>query len=301
VVKLGRLVRGIDDMLRRALGEGIEVETIIAGGLWNTLVDTAQVENALLNLTINSRDAMDGHGRLTIEAGNASLDDAYAARHSEVTAGQYVLLAVTDTGCGIPVDVIDRVFEPFFTTKPEGRGTGLGLSMVYGFVKQSGGHIKIYSEPGQGTTVRIYLPRVRQQEDVETNVETGPTTGGTETVLVVEDDSAIRQSTPAMLEMIGHSVSQATEANEALELLDQLPFDVLVTDLSLPGIPGNELALVALKRRPKLRIVFASGYEAMPKSGERGALAEAIFLQKPYDARALAAAITSALGPVGVG
>jgi signal transduction histidine kinase len=142
-------------LLRRALGESIEVETVIAGGLWNTFMDTVQVENALLNLAINARDAMEGHGKLTIEAGNAFLDDAYAARHAEVAAGQYVMVAVTDTGCGIPAEVIDRVFEPFFTTKPEGRGTGLGLSMVYGFVKQSGGHVKIYSELGSGTTIRM--------------------------------------------------------------------------------------------------------------------------------------------------
>ena len=193
VIDLGRLIRGIDDMLRRALGEGIDIETVIAGGLWNTFVDAVQVENALLNLAINARDAMEGHGKLTIEAGNAFLDDAYAARHAEVVPGQYVMLAVTDTGCGIPPDVIEHVFEPFFTTKPEGQGTGLGLSMVYGFVKQSGGHIKIYSEPSHGATVRLYLPRSRAEEDVETDVEAGPARGGAETVLVAEDDEDVRQ------------------------------------------------------------------------------------------------------------
>jgi PAS domain S-box-containing protein len=181
VINIGRLIRSIDDMLRRALGDGGEIETIIAGGLWNTFVDTVQVENALLNLAINARDAMDGHGKLTIEAGNAFLDDADGARHAEVAAGQYVMVAVTDTGCGIPPEIIERVFAPFFTTKPEGQGTGLGLSMVYGFVKQSAGHIKIHSEPGQGTTVRFYLPRAKELEDVETDIETGPATGGTET------------------------------------------------------------------------------------------------------------------------
>eukprot|EP01035_Chromulina_nebulosa_P069573 gene69573-biopygen41890 len=166
VINIGRLVSGMDEMLRRSLGEAIEIETVISGGLWNTLVDPTQIENALLNLAINARDAMNGDGKLTIEVGNAFLDDAYARRHAEVAPGQYVLLAVTDTGSGMAPDVLARVFEPFFSTKPEGRGTGLGLSMVYGFVKQSNGHIKIYSEIGQGTTIKLYLPRVEQSEDV---------------------------------------------------------------------------------------------------------------------------------------
>ncbi|HST75916.1 MAG TPA: ATP-binding protein, partial [Acetobacteraceae bacterium] len=232
VVNLGRLVRGLDDMLRRALGEAVEVETIIAGGLWNTFVDVAQVENALLNLAINARDAMEGRGKLTIEAGNAWLDEAYAARHAEVTAGQYVLLAVTDTGCGIPPDIIEHVFDPFFTTKPEGQGTGLGLSMVFGFVKQSEGHIKIYSEPGQGTTIRIYLPRARQEEDIATDVETGPVTGGTETVLVVEDDEDVRVAAIEMLSDLGYRVLRAKDAQSALAIVESgVPIDVLFTDV----------------------------------------------------------------------
>ena len=152
------------ELLRRTLGEQIQIEAIVAGGLWNTLVDPTQLESAVLNLAINARDAMAPGGKLTIEVGNAFLDDAYAAEHAEVTAGQYVMLAVTDTGSGMPADVVARAFEPFFTTKPEGQGTGLGLSMVYGLVKQSGGHVKIYSEPGQGTTVKLYLPRERRAE-----------------------------------------------------------------------------------------------------------------------------------------
>ena len=147
---------------------------------------------------------MEGHGKLTIEVGNSFLDDDYAARHADVAAGQYVMLAVTDTGSGIPTEIIDHVFEPFFTTKPEGQGTGLGLSMVYGFVKQSGGHIKIYSESGHGTTIRIYLPRARQHEDLETNTETGPLTGGTETILVVEDDEDVRTTVVEMLSELGY-------------------------------------------------------------------------------------------------
>ena len=236
VINLARLLRGIDDMLRRALGEGIEIETIMGGGLWNTFVDTVQVENALLNLAINARDAMGGHGKLTIEAGNAFLDDTYVARHAEVSAGQYVMIAVTDTGCGIPADLLEHVFEPFFTTKPEGQGTGLGLSMVYGFVKQSGGHIKIYSEPGQGTTVRMYLPRARAQEDVETDIDIGPTTGGTETILVAEDDEDVRRTVVDMLSALGYRVLKAKDAQSALAIIESgVPIDLLFTDVVMPG------------------------------------------------------------------
>jgi signal transduction histidine kinase len=212
VVNLGRFIRGLDDLLRRALGDGVEIETVIAAGLWNTLVDPSQVENALLNLAINARDAMNGHGMLTIEAGNSALSDDYVARFSDVSAGQYVMLAVTDTGCGMTPEVIEHVFEPFFTTKPEGQGTGLGLSMVYGFVRQSGGHIKIYSEPGQGTTVRIYLPRAHGLEDTPTEVEAGPILGGSETVLVVEDDDDVRGTVVELLTELGYRVLKAREA-----------------------------------------------------------------------------------------
>ncbi|NOK08683.1 GAF domain-containing hybrid sensor histidine kinase/response regulator, partial [Corallococcus exercitus] len=176
-LSLGRLVRGMDDLLRRALGEDVEVETVISGGLWNTLADPHQLENVILNLAINARDAMRGSGKLTLELSNASLDDHYAQAHPEVMAGPYVLLAVSDTGGGMTPEVLERAFEPFFTTKQEGRGTGLGLSMVYGFVKQSGGHVKLYSELGHGTTVKVYLPRAFQPEAPVTEVVTGPVEG----------------------------------------------------------------------------------------------------------------------------
>ena len=262
MTNLGRLIRGIDDMLRRALGEGIAIETIIAGGLWNTVVDTVQMENALLNLAINSRDAMDGHGKLTVEAGNASLDDAYVARNADIAPGQYVMVAVTDTGCGIPADVIDQVFEPFFTTKPEGQGTGLGLSMVYGFVKQSAGHIKIYSELGQGTTVRLYLPRAREQEDVETEVETGLVVSGAETVLVVEDDDDVRDIVVDMLSELGYRVLKARDAQSALVIIESgIPIDLLFTDVVMPGtLRSAELARKARQRLPNIAVLFTSGY-----------------------------------------
>ncbi len=290
VVNLGRFVRGLDDMLRRALGDGVEIETIVSGGLWNTLVDPFQVENALLNLAINARDAMNGHGRLTIEAGNAALDDAYAKRNAEVTPGQYVMLAVTDTGSGMSPTVRERVFEPFFTTKPEGQGTGLGLSMVYGFVKQSGGHVKIYSEEGHGTTIRIYLPRVRQEEDLETNVEAGPAKGGTETILIVEDDEEVRATVVEMLSDLGYSVLKAKDAQSALAIVESgVPIDMLFTDVVMPGpLRSTELARKARERLPTIAVLFTSGYtdNAIVHAGR---LDEGIeLLSKPYTHEALA-------------
>ncbi len=297
VINLGRLIRGMDDMLRRALGEGIEIETVIAGGLWNTFVDAVQVENAILNLAINARDAMEGHGRLTIEAGNASLDDPYAIRHVDVTPGQYVMIAVTDTGIGIPAELIDQVFEPFFTTKPEGQGTGLGLSMVYGLVKQSKGHIKIYSEPRQGTTVRIYLPRAREQEDIQVEPDTGPYAGGTETVLVVEDDDDVRGIVVDMLTELGYRVLKAREATGALAIIESgVAIDLLFTDVVMPGpLRTPELARKAQERLPGLTVLFTSGYteNAIVHGGKLDDGVE--LLSKPYSREALARKIRHVL------
>lgn len=290
VVNLGRFIRGLDDMLRRALGDGVEVETVVAGGLWNTLVDPFQVENALLNLAINARDAMAGHGKLTIEAGNASLDEAYARRNADVMPGHYVMVAVTDTGSGMTPEIQEQVFEPFFTTKPEGQGTGLGLSMVYGFVKQSGGHVKIYSEPGQGTTVRLYLPRVRQQEDIETDVDAGPASGGTETVLVVEDDEDVRATVVEMLASLGYRVLKARDALSALAIVESgMPVDVLFSDVVMPGpLRSIEMARKVRQRLPGIAVLFTSGYtdNAIVHAGR---LDEGIeLLSKPYSQEALA-------------
>jgi hypothetical protein len=243
---------GIDDMLRRALGEAIEIETMIAGGLWNTLIDPAQIENALLNLAINARDAMDGSGKLTIEAGNAFLDDAYV-RDQDITAGKYVMLAVADTGTGMTPEVMAHVFEPFFSTKPEGKGTGLGLSMVYGFVKQSGGHVRIYSEVGSGTTVKLYLSRVHQREDVLVTTDVRSATGGTETILVAEDDEEVRATVIETLRDLGYRVLTAHDAASALTVIESgVVIDLLFTDsaasaqalfLACPSVqlqePGN--------------------------------------------------------------
>ncbi|PHK95956.1 hybrid sensor histidine kinase/response regulator [Pseudoroseomonas rhizosphaerae] len=261
-VSLGRLVREMDDLLRRALGEAIEMETVIAGGLWNTLADPDQVQNALLNLAVNARDAMDGAGRLTIEAGNAMLDDFYALQHEEVQPGQYVMLAVSDTGCGIPPELLEKVFEPFFTTKREGRGTGLGLSMVYGFVKQSHGHIKIYSEPGQGTTVRIYLPRSREAEEVVPALALSPVRGGSETILVVEDDPVVQATVVDLLNDLGYTVLRASDGQSALTLVRSgVSIDLLFTDVVMPGpVRAPELARQVQAMLPHAAVLFTSGY-----------------------------------------
>jgi len=297
VVNLGRFVRGLDDMLRRALGDGIEIETIVSGGLWNTLVDPFQVENALLNLAINARDAMDGHGKLTIEAGNASLDDAYAKRHADVVPGQYVMVAVTDTGSGMSADVQEHVFEPFFTTKPEGQGTGLGLSMVYGFVKQSGGHVKIYSEPGHGTTIRLYLPRVREEEDLETDVDAGPAKGGAETILVVEDDEDVRTTVVEMLSSLGYRVLKAKDAQSALAIVESgVPIHLIFTDVVMPGpLRSTELARKARERQPGIAVLFTSGYtdNAIVHAGRLDEGVE--LLSKPYSQEALSRKIQHTL------
>jgi signal transduction histidine kinase/DNA-binding response OmpR family regulator len=297
VVNLGRFIRGMDDLFRRALGDGVEIETVVAEGLWNTLVDTTQVESALLNLAINARDAMNAHGSLTIEAANASFSDEYAARHAEVPAGEYVMLAVSDTGCGMSPEIMAQVFEPFFTTKPEGRGTGLGLSMVYGFVKQSDGHIMIYSEPGHGTTIRIYLPRVPDPEDVVVEVDSGPVTGGTETVLVVEDDEEVRATVVDLLADLGYRVLKARDAQSALAIVDSgVPIDLLFTDVVMPGpLRSPELARLSRVRLPDIAVLFTSGYtdNAIVHGGRLDQGTE--LLSKPYTREALARKIRHVL------
>ncbi|HEX7819009.1 MAG TPA: type II toxin-antitoxin system ParD family antitoxin [Sphingobium sp.] len=298
VVNVTRIVRGMDDMLRRAIGESIEVETVVGGGLWNTFIDPAQIENALLNLAINARDAMNGHGKLTIELGNAHLDDDYAVAHEEVTAGQYVLLAVTDTGSGMTPDIIEKVFEPFFSTKGEGKGSGLGLSMVYGFVKQSGGHVKIYSEIGEGTTIKLYLPRAMQSEDVEVILDTGPIAGGSETVLVVEDDDEVRATVIEMLTDLGYRVLKAVDATSALSVVESgVPIDILFTDVVMPGtLKSPELARKARERIPGIAVLFTSGYteNSIVHGGKLDAGLE--LLSKPYTREALARKFRHVLG-----
>ncbi|WP_372013456.1 response regulator [Pseudoxanthomonas sp. 10H] len=300
VINIGRLVRGLDDMLRRALGEEIEIETTISGGLWNTLADPGQVENALLNLAINARDAMGGRGRLTIEVGNAFLDDNYVRLHADVRAGQYVMLAVTDTGCGIPSELLEKVFEPFFTTKPEGKGTGLGLSMVYGFARQSDGHVKVYSEVGHGTTIKLYLPRAHESEDTLVSMERLPVAGGSETVLVVEDDEDVRATAVEMLTDLGYRVLRAGDAASGLAIVESgIPIDLLFTDVVMPGpLRSPELARKARERIPGLAVLFTSGYteNAIVHGGR---LDEGVnLLPKPYTRENLARKVRHVLAGV---
>ena len=297
VVKLSRVVIGMEDMLRRSLGEEIEVELVISGGLWNTAIDVAQLENALLNLAINARDAMSAggmaSGRLTIEANNAVLDDLYCRSHAEVAPGQYVMLAVTDTGSGMAPEVLAKAFEPFFSTKEEGKGTGLGLSMVYGFVKQSGGHVKIYSEAGQGTTVKVYLPRTLAAEDALAPLDPQQrqqAVGGTETILVAEDDEAVRTTVVEMLTALGYRVLKASDAASALAVVESgVPIDVLFTDVVMPGtLRSPELARMARERLPNLAVLFTSGYteNAIVHGGRLDPGVE--LLGKPYTRESLA-------------
>ncbi len=298
VINIGRFIRGMDDMLRRTLGAEIEFETAISGGLWNTLVDPTQVENAVLNLAINARDAMPNGGKLTIEVGNAFLDDAYAAKHQDVKAGQYVMIAVTDTGAGMPSEIVSRVFEPFFTTKPEGKGTGLGLSMVYGMVKQSGGHAKIYSEVGDGTSVKLYFPRVHQTEETITNIANMPVRGGSETILVVEDDEEVRESAVALLSDLGYRVLKAKDASNAMGIVESgLAIDLLFTDVVMPGpMRSPELARRAKERLPNLAVLFTSGYteNAIVHGGRLDPGVD--LLGKPYSRDQLARKIRHVLG-----
>ena len=218
-VNLATMVRSMDELLRRALGETIEVETVVSGGLWNAFVDSHQLENVLLNLAINARDAMPDGGKLTLELANAMLDDHYVRGLSDVQAGQYVMLGVTDTGSGMAPDVLEHAFDPFFTTKPQGGGTGLGLSMAYGFVKQSGGHIRLYSEEGLGTTVRVYLPRSMAHAIEPVARRNAPLVGGSETVLAVEDDLKVQATVIDMLSGLGYNVLKANDAEQALIVL----------------------------------------------------------------------------------
>jgi signal transduction histidine kinase len=265
-IDANKLVSGISDLLRRTIGEAVSLETVMAGGLWNAHADPNQLENAIVNLAVNARDAMPEGGKLTIETGNCYLDEAYVGTLAEpVRPGQYVMIAVADSGFGMDAATRERAFEPFFTTKDVGRGTGLGLSQVYGFVRQSGGHVRIYSEPDEGTTIKIYLPR-----DYGTDVDTSlampkhdlPRAIGTECILVVEDEDTLRAFTAEALSELGYHVLAARDGPEALRLLEGTQkVDLLFTDIVMPGgMNGRQLAEAALLRRPALKVLFTTGY-----------------------------------------
>ncbi|KQP15223.1 hypothetical protein ASF43_13510 [Pseudorhodoferax sp. Leaf267] len=265
-VDANKLVAGMSDLLRHSLGGDVRLETVLAGGLWRAHADPHQLENVILNLAVNSRDAMalaEG-GRLTIETANCHLDERYAAEHIGLAPGQYVMIAVSDTGSGMSAEVIAKAFDPFFTTKEVGRGTGLGLSQVYGFVKQSGGHVKIYSEVGQGTAVKVYLPRLVGAAEADTQLDTRPDVplgDGQELVLVVEDEPAVRQFSVEALTELGYRVLEADGAAEALKLIDAHPeITLLFTDVVMPEVNGRKLADQARLRRPGLKVLFTTGY-----------------------------------------
>ncbi|PRX32179.1 PAS domain S-box-containing protein [Paraburkholderia sp. BL18I3N2] len=298
VINPARQLQALDDLLRRALGETIEIESVVAGGLWNTIADPHQLENVILNLAINARDAMPDGGKLTLELANATLDDEYVSALTDVTAGQYVMLAVTDTGTGMTREVMERAFDPFFSTKPEGRGTGLGLSMAYGFVKQSGGHIRLYSEVSEGTTVKIYLPR-----STGTAVETRRSTGGvlkhgSETILVVEDDLKVQATVVELLSGLGYAVLKANDAEQALAVVASgVHVDLLFTDVVMPGaLRSPEMARRAVQMLPGLKVLFTSGYtqNAIVHGGRLDPGVE--LLSKPYSRQQLAVKVRQVLG-----
>jgi signal transduction histidine kinase/CheY-like chemotaxis protein len=287
---LNRLTSGMSELLNRTLGEATVIETVLGARLWLTRVDPNQLENALLNLVINARDAMQRGGKLTIETANLYLDEDYAATDPEVPPGQYVMLAVTDTGTGMTEDVRVKAFEPFFTTKPMGRGSGLGLSMVYGFARQSGGHVRIYSELGQGTTVKLYLPRWFGEEDqppIERGAGQQLRAEGQETILVVEDDGEVRAFAARVLRELGYHVLEANNADEALVTVREQPIDLLFTDLGLPGTDGRQLADLARQLRPTLKVLFTTGY-ARNAIVHNGTLdADVDMIPKPFSSEAL--------------
>ena len=299
-VDANRIVSSMSELLRHSIGSGIELETVLAGGLWEAVVDPNQLENALLNLAINARDAMPGGGKVTVETANTSLDAAYAARHDEVTAGQYVMVAVSDGGAGMTPEDAARAFEPFFTTKGVGKGSGLGLSQVFGFIKQSSGHVKIYSEPGAGTTVKLYLPRL-----VPRLVNDGDPVAGTaapepnapraragERILVVDDDLDVLAFSVDALETLGYSVIGAKDAQQALAILgERTGITLLFTDVELPGANGPELVKAALRQRPSLAALYTTGYTANAVV-HRGILdREVRSLNKPFTLAELATTV----------
>ena len=299
VIDPARALADMDDMLRRVLGETIEIEMIKAGGLWSMAADPHQLENVLLNLAINARDAMPGGGKLTIEIGNAMLDDQYVALEPDIKPGQYVMFAISDTGCGMSPEVLERACEPFFSTKPEGHGTGLGLSMAYGFVKQTGGHFRIYSEEGEGTTFKLYFPRSFEVEASLAPIQGGTVRGGDETILVVEDDLSVQGTVVELLGGMGYRVLKADNADSALGILKSgLPIDMLFTDVVMPGqLRSPELARHAKSLHPAIAVLFTSGYtqNAIVHGGRLDPGVE--LLSKPYGRDQLARKVRSMLAP----
>ncbi|HLN32766.1 MAG TPA: response regulator [Gemmataceae bacterium] len=290
VLEMNLVITNVESMLRRMIGEDIELTTVLDPAVGQIKADQGQIEQIIFNLAINARDAMEHGGKVTIELTNAELDANYARTHPEVLPGEYVLLAVSDTGCGMSQATQSRIFEPFFTTKSPGKGTGLGLATVYGIVKQSGGHIAVYSELGQGATFKVYLPKVLEKP-AKTRSQSGPANlaGGTETILVVEDEDAVRALTRHILQSSGYAILEARNGAEGIALAAQHkgPLDLLVTDVVMPQVGGRPLAEALLSRHPKLKVLYLSGYttDAVIRHGVLEA--ETAFLHKPFTPRAL--------------
>jgi PAS domain S-box-containing protein len=299
-VDAGRLLVSMSDLLRRTLGEHVAIETVLAGRLWQVLADPNQLEVSILNLAVNARDAMPNGGRLTIETANAYLDATYAAAQPEIAPGQYVVISITDTGVGMSKEVQARAFEPFYTTKDVGHGTGLGLSQVYGFVTQSGGHVRIYSEVGRGTTVKLYLPR-HQADDVAAaaveEVAPVPCSTSGQTILVVEDDDDVRAHTTAILRELGYTVLEASVASSALHQLERRSdIKLLFTDIGLPGgMNGRQLADVVRQRRPTLKVLLTTGYARNAMAHDSRPDPGMALLLKPFTYAAVAAKLADLL------
>jgi signal transduction histidine kinase len=298
-VDANKLVSGMSELLTRTLGGNVRMETVLAGGLWRMFADPPQLESAILNLCVNGRDAMPEGGKITLETMNAHLDDAYAANHAEVRPGQYVAIAVSDTGTGMTADVLSRAFDPFFTTKKPGQGTGLGLSQVYGFAKQSGGHVKIYSELGQGTTVKLYLPRYTgADEPVHSTLPADRPLEGSaaEVILVVEDEDRVRQMSVQLLRDLGYTVMHASDAKRALALLEtDVSFDLLFTDVVMPDMNGKQLADRVRELRPGVKVLYTTGYTRNAVIHNGMLDRDVSFLPKPFTIQQLATKVRQVL------
>jgi CheY-like chemotaxis protein len=302
VLDVNSIIQEVDKMLRRLIGENIELTTKLGENIGRVKADPSQVEQVIMNLVVNARDAMPDGGRLLIETADAEIGPEYATQHPGVEPGEYVMVAVSDTGHGMDAATQARIFEPFFTTKEVGKGTGLGLSTVYGIVKQSGGHIWVYSEVGHGTTFKIYLPRVNEAaEAAASQVEDDAATSGTETVLVVEDDELVRDLAVSVLRKAGYNVLSACDGTEALDLVSNVDgkIDLVVSDVIMPSMSGGGMVERLLAMNENLRVVFMSGYTS------RGLLAQSVlpenipFIQKPFTASTLLRVVRSALDDAG--
>ncbi len=295
---VNRLLAGMSDFFQRTLGENINLELVGGAGLWQVEVDPSQMEAAILNLVVNAKDAMANTGKLTIETANVFVDELYSQQNADIPVGQYIQIAVSDTGPGMPKEIQERAFDPFFTTKQPGQGTGLGLSQVYGFVRQSGGHVKIYSEVGEGTTIKVYLPRAHRALDpvVDEVVALVGSRGG-ETILVVEDESDVRSYLVETLRDLNYRVREAADGGSALALFDFAPFqvDLLLTDIVMPGINGRQLADELRNRQPDLKVLFITGYSRNAIVHQGRLDAGVSMLQKPLTQSILAAKIRDIL------